>query len=507
MAGEAAPSASEAWGYKQELPRVLRWAQSFAVGFSQISITTGIYATLGVVLVSSGALGAWSTWGITAIGFGLVALVYAVFASRVPLTGHGYQYASRYSRPEIGWMVGWLTLLLTGIASMSLAYVIATFVLPPLFGFTSTTANAIGLSVGIIALFAIANMFSTRVTAIMNEIAIYTELVGTIAFGLILFLVVAIHGGLNFGNLTSQGPAAGVSNYFSLLRGSGGSNSPFVAAFVMALFTLFGFEGCANLGEDLKKDARIQVPRAIFFSEIIAGVAGFIFLILIIAAGGNLTQAANAPSAVGYIMQEQLGGAAGKLFLVVVLFSVTAAGLILFLSTTRMVWAMSRDQRFPGWKLTQRIHARFRTPFIAAMAIGVALEVIFLAFSQETNIWNNLIGATSLPPFVIYPTVIIVYWVQRRKLPPAISFRLGRLEVPVIVLSLAWIAFGLSVFKDPSFASAWVYTGGGIVLGILYLLWMRFTGRSLELPRQPATRPGISPATVVGGVVEGRVAP
>ncbi len=481
------PSASEMWGYKQELPRVVRWIQSFAVGFSQISITTGIYGTLGVVLVSSGALGAWTTWGITAIGFALVALVYAMFASRVPLTGHGYQYVSRYASPEIGWMIGWLTLLLTGIASMSIAYVIATFVLPPLLGFTSTTANSIAITVAVIAIYAIANMFSTKVTATINEVAVYTELIGMMGFGLLLFIIVAIHGGINFSNLFSRGSATSGGAYFSLLPVSGGANSPFVAAFVMALFTLFGMEGAANVGEELRHDARREVPRAIFFSEITAGVAGFVFLILTLAAAGNLTAAGKADDALAYIMDTQIGTGFGELFLVVVLFSVFACGLVLFLSTTRMVWAMSRDRRFPGWRWTSRIDGRFGTPLVAAVGIGIALELIFLIFSRETDIWNNLIGATALPPFIIYPIVIIVYWVRRKELPEAVGFRLGAAEVPVLVLSLVWIAFGLSVFKDPAFVSAWVYTGIGIVLGIIYLAWLRHRGESLALTAGPGS--------------------
>jgi amino acid transporter len=484
MEDKQALSVSEAWGYKQELPRVVRWVQSFAVGFSQISITAGIFGTLGVVLVTSGAIGIW-TWGITTIGFLLVAAVYSAFAARVPLTGHGYQYVSRYAPPEIGWFVGWLTLLLTGIASMSVAYSVATFVLPPLFGFTATTLTSILLTVFIVAIYGAMTMFSTKATARINEAAVYTELIGMLGFGLLLFIVVAARGGLHWGYLFSKGPAAHVHGFFSLLPLAGRSNSPWVGAFVMALFTLFGFESCANVGEEMRGDARVEIPRAIFLAELVAGVAGMIFLILTIASAGNLGAVTKSASPLSFIMTEQLGTVLGKIFLVVVLFSVFAAGLVLFLSTVRLVWAMSRDQRFPGWRAWRIINPRFRTPLLAAVMVWVALEAIFAAFVQQTHVWNDLIGATSLPPFVIYPTVMIVYLVQRRKLPPAKVFRLGKAEIPIVVLGLVWIVFGLSVFKASAFDSAWAYTGGGILLGLIYLGWLRIRGKPLGLARAP----------------------
>lgn len=466
----SASSVSEEWGYTQELPRGVRFIQSFAVGFSQISITAGIFGTLGVVLLSSGPLGAWTTWLITGVGFTLVALVYATLASRVPLTGHGYQYVGKIASGEVGWMVGWLTLLLTGIASLSVAYSIAAFVLPPLFGYTSTALNADLVAGGIFLLYMLFTMLSTRITALINEYAVYTEIVGMVGFSIVLFLVVAVHGGLHWSYLLSQGPGHPV-NYWSLGL-VGGQDSAFVLAFVMALFTLFGFEACANVAEEMKDDPRVSVPRAIVLAEVVAAVSGLLVLFLVLPAAGHLKSVEAAPSALAYVMSEQLGPVGGKLFLIVVLYSVFACGLVLFLSTSRMVWAMSRDERFFAAGTLRRVHSGLGTPFNASVAVGVVGLIVFAAFITQTNVWNQLIGATSFPPFIIYPTVVIVFLMKRRDLPKPRSFNLGRLEVPVAVLALVWIAFGLSVFKS-GFNPALIYTGGAIVLGIGYLTWYR----------------------------------
>src|SRR6266581_7226329 len=95
------------FGYQQEYKRELKRFASFAVGFSFISITTGIFTTYGSVLISSGPLGIW-TWPLVIVGQLAVALVFGALASRIPLAGYSYQWMSRLANPYIGWLVGWL---------------------------------------------------------------------------------------------------------------------------------------------------------------------------------------------------------------------------------------------------------------------------------------------------------------------------------------------------------------------------------------------------------------
>ena len=91
------------YGYRQQFVRSLRHFESFAVAFSFISITTGIFTTFGFVLtVGGGPRGIW-TWPIVIAGQALVALVYGSLAARVPLSGYSYQWASRLANVQVGW--------------------------------------------------------------------------------------------------------------------------------------------------------------------------------------------------------------------------------------------------------------------------------------------------------------------------------------------------------------------------------------------------------------------
>src|SRR6266496_2368784 len=98
------------YGYQQEFKRELRRFASFAIGFSFISITTGIFTTYGFVLVNSGPLGIW-TWPLVIVGQLFVSLVFAALASRIPLAGYSYQWTSRLANPKFSWLLGRISIV------------------------------------------------------------------------------------------------------------------------------------------------------------------------------------------------------------------------------------------------------------------------------------------------------------------------------------------------------------------------------------------------------------
>src|ERR1700723_3749735 len=96
------------FGYRQQFTRSLRQFESFAVAFSFISITTGIFTTYAFALATGGTRSVW-TWLIVVAGQSLVALVYGALSVRVPLSGYSYQWASRLGHTPVGWWFGWMS--------------------------------------------------------------------------------------------------------------------------------------------------------------------------------------------------------------------------------------------------------------------------------------------------------------------------------------------------------------------------------------------------------------
>src|SRR5215831_17984693 len=86
------------FGYRQELRRTLGSFSSFAVTFSIVSVTTGLFANYGNGLKAAGPAFVW-TWPIVGAGQLLVAVVFARLAREIPLAGYSYHWARHLAGP------------------------------------------------------------------------------------------------------------------------------------------------------------------------------------------------------------------------------------------------------------------------------------------------------------------------------------------------------------------------------------------------------------------------
>src|ERR1019366_1537487 len=465
--GDEAEQALTEYGYQQEFRRELKRFASFAVGFSFISITTGIFSTYGSVLHWGGPLGIW-TWPLVVIGQFLVALVFAALASRLPLAGYSYQWVSRLVNPKLGWLVGWISFMFLLVVIVSVDYSIASTVLPGLFNYVETLQNAWFATAIIIVVQMVLIMFSTFWSTRINNAAVGTEAIGIIGLTLLLLVVGAARGLLHPDHLFSMGIVS-PKGYFSL----GGLNSvgPFVFSFLLGAYTIVGFEAAANLAEETQ-DAHRVVPFAMWFAVVLSGVVGFLFLIVLNLTAGNIEALTASSTPVADIVTQVLGPIVGGIFLVIVTFSIFACGLVIFMTATRLTWAMARDRRFPGYPILRQVNRRTGTPIATTILTGIVCEIVLAIFANRTNSLTNLFSASTLLPAVIYLCTVILYIYSRRKLPQTRGFRLGVFEWPVIVLSLIWLIFELAIFRDKSFALPWAYCGIMFVIGLIYFVWM-----------------------------------
>lgn len=115
----------EQFGYRQELHRTMSMFSNFAVTFSYISVTTGIFALFAVGLGTGGPAFIWS-WPLVFLGQLLVGLVFCELGSRYPIAGSVYSWTKQVANRDVAWMGGWVYLiaLIATIASVD-------FVVPP----------------------------------------------------------------------------------------------------------------------------------------------------------------------------------------------------------------------------------------------------------------------------------------------------------------------------------------------------------------------------------------
>ena len=89
----------EKFGYKQELKRELGTFSSFAVAFSYISPSTGIFTLFFLGMAALGGF-LWWTWPVVALGQFIVALNFAELSSHFPVAGGPAVLGNRVSVPR-----------------------------------------------------------------------------------------------------------------------------------------------------------------------------------------------------------------------------------------------------------------------------------------------------------------------------------------------------------------------------------------------------------------------
>jgi amino acid transporter len=469
-------SSVELGGYQQELKRTLGSFQVFAISFAFISVAVGVFATYSDVLHDAGPVGIW-LWPIVAVGQILVALVIAQFAARIPLSGSSYQWASRLANPKIGLGFGWLTFWYLAIAVVAVDNALASQSFMPLVGIKPNEGTARLITLVVLLIQALLAVASTRIVSMINGTAVGLELALVVVVAIALIITVVIKGDGAVANLTSRGVTENAPGYFAVGGG-------LMLAMIMGLATLVGFDSAANLAEEAKDPFR-SVPRAIVGSVVAAGLLGMVFLVALTIAINNVPRISASDSPVAAIMRDQLGPVAERLVLAAITFAFFGAGMVTMAAGSRIVFAMSRDSRFPVHRLMRRVDRRTHTPVPATILIFVVGVILMVALPGAALL--QLITASTILPAIIYGSTTVLYLAVRRRLERKKgAFDLGRFELPVAIGALAWAVVSLFVLVTP--ATAFVPTlivVGLLVAGGLFLLGLLMFDRE-ALETEPA---------------------
>ncbi len=439
-------------GYKPQLKRSLGLFASFAVPFSIISITTGIFANYGFVLEKAGPFGFW-TWLLVGLGHTFVALVFAELAGRIPLTGSCYNWNTKLLNPALGWFTGWMTL---GNYSVGVAAVSTTMVpiLGAILGHPLDAATGCYIVTALIILQALINLYGVRLTSHTNIIAVAVELTGMIGLGGLIIAAVLIKGHFNFDFLTTV-PA---------------QPRPYLPSFLMACllgaWTLLGFDGAADVSEETL-DARRIAPKGIVSSIVASVIVGFVFIVIMTAAIPDLAAVSSAPYPLAAIMSFYLGESATKIFLIVAMIAVFSCSMVCMTAGSRVIFAMSRDERFPASPLFRRISSHHVPK--AAIFLMAAIGIFFTFMADSAT---SLYGAATVLAALYYLITVIGFAIKAPKLPKTDTFSLGRWHWPIVVLAAAWLIIEIGILTIPNeFHPVAVATGGVLAVGIaLYFI-------------------------------------
>src|SRR5205823_2151659 len=180
------------FGYKQELRRALGVYSSFAVAFSYISPSTGIF-TLFILGISLAGGFFWWSWPIVVIGQLIIGLNFAEVSSHFPVAGSVYQWSKYLSNHTYSWFTGWIYLF-AGVLTVAAVVATVPLVLIPLlnsmFQLSIGTDFATERNVAALVLLTttLLSIFGVRIVQIVNNTGVVFEILGMVVFALILLL-------------------------------------------------------------------------------------------------------------------------------------------------------------------------------------------------------------------------------------------------------------------------------------------------------------------------------
>ena len=412
------------FGYKQELKRTLGGFSSFAVAFSYISPSTGIF-TLFYLAVTIGGAMFW-TWPVVILGQFFIALNWAELSSHYPIAGSVYQWTKYLSGRTYAWFTGWVYLFAGVITVAAVVATLPLALIPALnnmFGWelNNTLGSTDQLIIAAITLVAITvlNIFGVRLVAIVNNTGVVFEILGMVVFAIIM-AIAHNHQGVTV-IFHTQGQELNIHT--------------FLIAMFMSLFVVYGFDTASTLAEETK-NPRKEAPRAVLAAIIGAFVIGAIFLWGTLMAVPNFDTLIENFGGPQFVIESNFSVAFSTVYLLVVSAAIFVCCMAIMTSTIRLTFGMSRDNQLPFSRRLSKVNPRLHTPVGACLAVGLLAAIPFLQFAGATVI---AVAATSMIYLSYLLGNIAVLRARRRGWPrkPA-PFSLGKWAIPVNVIGIVW---------------------------------------------------------------------
>ena len=392
-------------GYKQELDRSWSGFSNFAISFSIISILAGCFTTFGVGWNNGGpAAIAWG-WPIISSFILVIGLCMSELVSAYPTSGGIYWWASKLGGVKAGYYTGWLNLIGLFAIDASVAYGCATFLDLTIgsfdSGYTAGDLNRIFIYfVVILVLVALVNIFSAHLLAVLNNISVWWHVFGALLVVAILWFVPSHHA--SFSSVFTH--TVNNTGFFSgHTHGIGFLLYVLPISAILTQYTITGYDASAHLSEETH-GAADTAAKGLWKSIAYSAIGGWILLLTFLFAVQDEAKVTAGGGAVAVIFSQALSSKWAGLILLIStagqFFCTTAC----MTSTTRMLFAFSRDGAVPGSRLWSKLSAK-KAPVNGVILSAVVAVVLTLPALVKVNIGTP--EAPILVPVAFFAVVSI----------------------------------------------------------------------------------------------------
>jgi len=426
------------FGYRQELKRSLGTFSSFAVAFSYISPSTGIFTLFALGLTTIGGVFIW-TWPVVALGQFIIALNFAEVTSHFPLAGSVFQWSKYMANRAYSWFTGWIYMF-AGILTVTAVVATLPLALVPALNGLGWHSLALTLHTELVvalitlAVITVLNIYGVRLVAIINNTGVLFEILGMFVFALIL---IAFHN----------------HQHLHVINNSGGLHvgaNTFLIAMFMSLFVIYGFDTASTLAEETR-DPRRAAPKAVLYAVVGAFIIGGVFLLGTLMSIPNLHTAIAGAWGPANIIEANFSSGFATLYLFVVSAAIFVCCLSIMAATIRLTFGMARDNQLPFSKSLARVSPGLHTPVWTCITVAVLSAIPFIQFSGAGII---AIAATAMIYLSYFLGNLAILRDRLRGWPRTKApFRLGRWGLVINIVGLVYGGAMLVNFAWPRIAS------------------------------------------------------
>jgi amino acid transporter len=470
----------QSMGYAQELLRRMSGFSNFAISFSIICILAGGITSLQLGISALGGAAAGIVWPV-GVGFCfLVALCMAQVASAFPTAGGLYHWSSILGGKGWGWGTAWFNLggLVFVTAAVNVgAYSLFVNFIGPMIGLDPTKLTVVHQVIGVTLITgsqAAFNHFGIRLTTLLTDFSGYLIFAVAILLTATMLFVAPSH---DFARLFTFANFSGDAG-----GGVWPTNSSLGVMFLLGLmwpiYTITGYDASAHTSEETI-DAAKNVPKGILRSVYLSGLFGWVMVCAFVVAMPNLKDAAaQGANVFPWLMEQVLPGTFGKVLWVGIVVSNYLCGLACVTSTSRMIFAFSRDGGLPGSTALRKVSPKWKTPTTAIWTTAV----LAIASTLYAPAYSTLTTACVIFLYISYvmPTAagFFTFGKSWTKMGP---FNLGAaLYRSLAVVSVAGVAVLVWIGVQPPNEKALTVTA--VTVAVLVAAWYLGVRKSFRGP-------------------------
>ncbi|QSZ30875.1 hypothetical protein DSL72_000433 [Monilinia vaccinii-corymbosi] len=380
----------------------------------------------------NGINGSYERWQV------LHAMFYPVINNEVNHFIGQYHWVSEFSPPEyqkfLSYITGWMSSL-GWVASFASSIFILTALIESIikiqnieYSFTAWQSTLIGIAYLLVTIGL--NTWGARLLPAIETASLFGHLAG--------FVVTIVP-------LWAMAPQNSAHSVFLDVVNNGGWSNPWASCLIAQVGVLYcniGSDSAVHISEEVE-DASLNVPRAMWLSYILNATLGIITLVTMCFCIGPLDAAIASP--VPYlVLYRNTGSVALATALTIILLILIFSGNVTALATTsRELWAFSRDNGFPFSMWISKMNHKLNVPpnaIYLTSALAIFLCLINLGSSLAFNIIISLSLLALLSTYMISIGCVVLKRIKGETLPSA-RWSLGRYGLVINVFAFAYSGF------------------------------------------------------------------